>query len=106
MIETEVKPLHTPGKILSGDTHFICNIGDEISLFRINGSLRVYVAYAHGIWLYNEDDLDELIAEVTDNKIYNLNRPLNQPESSIIVRHADIVRVYMRMLGKGRPPVD
>jgi hypothetical protein len=105
MTETEVKPLHTPGAILSGDAHFICNIGDEISLFRVNGSLRVYVSHAHGIWLYGENDLDELIAEVTENKIYNLNRPLNQADSSIIVRHADIVRVYMRMLGKGRPDV-
>jgi hypothetical protein len=106
MIETEVKPLHMPGEILLGDAHFVCNIGDEVSLFQINGSLRAYVSHAHGMWLYNESDLDELIVEVTENKIYDLNRPLNQRESSIIVRHAEIVRIYMRMLGKGRPDVD
>jgi hypothetical protein len=96
MTDSEVKPLFSPGLImtLGGEAQFVCNIGGELSLWRVHNKLRVYFEHANGIWLYDDEALD---AESLDDVVEELGVRVRDGVNAV-ARHADTLRVYMQML--------
>lgn len=104
MTEEEVTPLFWPGELMRWNAKFICNIGDELSLWVLGDSLRVYGEDGYGIWLGSEEKLRELISKadrytnsVTHGYTYN---SVTLPS---IARNFEAVVVYMRMLQGAQP---
>jgi hypothetical protein len=101
MTDSEVKPLFSPGLImtLGGEAQFVCNIGGELSLWRVHNKLRVYFEHANGIWLYDDEALDAeaLDAESLDAVVEELGVRVRDGVNAV-ARHADTLRVYMQML--------
>jgi len=101
MTDSEVKPRFSPGLImtLGNEAQFVCNIGGELSLWRVHNKLRVYFEHANGIWLYDDEALDD---ESLEDVIEELGvRVLDGVNA--VARHADTLRVYMQMLRGDRP---
>jgi len=100
----EEKPLFMPGRSLIADTTiFICNINDEISLWRVDATLRAYVAHSCGVWLDNEDRLTRQLEVATEESL-RLITPMAFNTATIIARNADALAAYMGMLGGVRHP--
>lgn len=100
----EEKPLFKPGQsLIANTTIFICNINDEISLWRVDATLRAYVANSIGVWLDNEERLMRQV-EIAADKSLRLITPEAFNTATIIVRNADALAAYMGMLGGVRHP--
>ena len=98
------KPLFKPGQsLLANTTMFICNINDEISLWRADATLRVYVADSVGVWLDNEERLMRQV-EVAATAERRVTTPEAFRTATIIARNADALAAYMGMLGGVRHP--
>jgi len=93
--EDEVKPLFWPGQSLIYKAKFICNIGDELSLWAMGDVLRAYGEDGFGIWLESEEKIMEHIAIAHR---YSSNETI-----PAIARNAEAVLVYMRMLLGAQP---
>ncbi len=94
----EEKPLFKPGRsLIANTTIFICNINDEISLWRVDATLRAYVANSIGVWLDDEDRLMRQVELAT-------HAPNAFDTATIIARNADALAAYMAMLGGVRHP--
>jgi len=95
--EDEVKPLFRPGESLRMEARFICNIGDELSLWNVGEppALRAYGEDGYGIWLASEEQIREHIASASARN-YRLSIPA-------IARNYEAVLVYMRMLQGAQP---
>ena len=91
------KPLFKPGISLIRNAMFICNINDEISLWRVDATLRAYVANSVGVWL----DTEEHLMRQVDNAAH---APMACTMATIIARNADALAAYMGMLGGVRHP--
>lgn len=100
---TEEKPLFKPGRALSGEATFICNINDEVSLWRVAATLRAYVANSVGVWLDNEERLAHQV-EIAASEKHRITTPEAFRTATIIARNADALAVYMGMLGGVRHP--
>ena len=96
MTDSEVKPLFSPALImtLGNAAQFVCNIGGELSLWKVHNKLRVYFEHANGIWLYVDEALD---AESLDDVVAELGVRVRDGVNAV-ARHADTLRVYMQML--------
>lgn len=95
---TEEKPLFKPGKsLMSQGATFICNINDELSLWRVDRTLRVYVADSIGVWLDNEERLMRQVDMAAKERL-RITTPQAFRTATIIARNADAVAVYMDML--------
>jgi hypothetical protein len=95
MTEEEVKPLFRPGESLIEKAKFVCNIGDELSLWDVGTALRVYGEDGYGIWLESEEKIMEHIAIA--------HRYSNNETIPAIARNVEAVVVYMRMLQGAKP---
>ena len=96
---TEEKPLFKPGQsLMSQGATFICNINDELSLWRAADTLRVYVADSIGVWLDNEERLKRQVDMAAKERL-RITTPEAFRTATIIARNADAVAVYMDMLG-------
>ena len=93
--EDEVTPLFRPGLAVITNAKFICNIGDELSLWVLGTSLRIYGADSDGIWLESEGAIKRMIDKI--------NQYTNRATISAIARNYDAVVVYMRMLLGAQP---
>lgn len=98
---TEEKPLFKPGgSLMSQGATFICNINDELSLWRVDSmdrTLRVYVADSIGVWLDNEERLMRQVEVVAQDRL-RITTPEAFRTATIIARNADALAVYMDML--------
>lgn len=94
MTEEEVTPLFWPGASLIMKAKFICNIGDELSLWDIGGALRVYAEDGYGIWLESEEKVREHIANLDIIAAQHTVQCV-----SVISRNREAILVYMQMLG-------
>ena len=100
----EEKPLFKPGRsLIANTTIFICNINDEVSLWRVDATLRAYVANSIGVWLDNEERLMRQV-EIAADKSLRLITPEAFRTATIITRNADALAAYMAMLGAVRHP--
>lgn len=100
----EEKPLFKPGRSLIGNNIvFICNINDEISLWRVDSTLRAYVAHSIGVWLDNEERLAHQV-EIAATEKRRITTPERFRTATIIARNADALAAYMGMLGSVRHP--
>lgn len=97
------KPLFKPGQALIQNAMFICNINDEISLWRVDATLRAYVANSFGVWLDNEERLMRQVEVATEESL-RLITPEAFRTATIIARNADALAAYMGMLGGVRHP--
>jgi hypothetical protein len=96
------KPLFKPGIPLIPNAMFICNINDEVSLWRVDATLRAYVENSIGVWLDNEDLMRQV--EIAADKSLRLITPEAFRTATIITRNADALAAYMGMLGAVRHP--
>jgi hypothetical protein len=94
--DSEVEPLFRPGPELSKNPRFICNIGDELSLWSVGWSptLRIYAEDNHGIWLESEEKVRAHVDRLNEINAKNTVQCL-----SAIARNYEAIRVYMQMLG-------
>jgi hypothetical protein len=99
----EEKPLFMPRQAIFQNAMFICNINDEISLWRVDATLRAYVAHSCGVWLDNEDRLTRQLEVATEESL-RLITPMAFNTATIIARNADALAAYMAMLGGVRHP--
>lgn len=95
MTDEEVTPLFWPGESLREKAKFICNIGDELSLWALSNSLRIYGANGYGIWLENEEALKSHVDRV--------EQFTNSVTLSAIARNLETIVVYMRILQGAQP---
>jgi hypothetical protein len=98
-----VEPLFKPGISLIRNAMFICNINDEVSLWRVDDTLRVYVADSFGVWLDTEDHLMRQVDKAT-HAPSEVAMPMAFNTATIIARNADALAAYMGMLGGVRHP--
>lgn len=94
--DTHIAPLFKPGLSLFKRSSFVCNINDELSLWRTDGHLRVYTADSLGVWL-TEDSL-RTYAKLAANDWASRVTPQASDKAKTITRNADALRVYMNML--------
>lgn len=95
---TEEKPLFKPGQsLMSQGATFVCNINDELSLWRVDRTLRVYVADSIGVWLDNKGKLTHQVDIATAERL-RITTPEAFRTATIIARNADAVAVYMDLL--------
>lgn len=95
---TEEKPLFKPGQsLMSQGATFICNINDELSLWRAHDTLRVYVADSIGVWLDTKGKLMRRVDMAAEGRL-SITTPQAFRTATIIARNAEAVAVYMDML--------
>jgi len=96
MMDVEVEPLFRPGPSLIMKARFICNIGDELSLWDVGDppKLRIYAEDGSGIWLESEEKVRAHVDRLDEINARNTVQCL-----SAIARNYEAIRVYMRMLG-------
>jgi hypothetical protein len=90
MTEEEVTPLFWPGESMRVNARFVCNIGDELSLWNVGKSLRAYGQDGFGIWLDSE--------KAVKRHIDKIDQYPNSVTLHAIARNFEAVVVYMRML--------
>ncbi len=90
MMDVEVEPLFRPGPSLIMKARFICNIGDELSLWDVGSELRIYGENGFGIWLESEEKVREHIVRASTYT--------NDKTAPAVARNAEAVLVYMRMM--------
>lgn len=94
----EEKPLFKPGKSLIGNNiMFICNINDELSLWQVDATLRVYVADSIGVWLDTKSHLMRQVEIATQHRLSSIT-PDAFRTATTIARNAEALAVYMDML--------
>lgn len=95
-MDVEVEPLFKPGSSLRDhNPTFLCNINDEISLWRVGGWLRAYTADGLGTWMSPSDQLNEIIALA--------RRPVDVTERvsihrKTLAKNIEQLSVYVNML--------
>lgn len=96
MTENEVKPLFKGG---ADSAEFLCNIGGEVSLWRIgrgvgnDSSIRAYTADFKGEWLSDLQDHEAYIKKLGPY-------PAMREHAEILRRNMDAILVYAAMLGE------
>jgi hypothetical protein len=98
----EIKPLFVPGPSVRPNYNFVCNIADELSLWRQRdtNTFRVYNKDSRGAYLQAglvEDPIRGYEEVVEGNKPYDLGRPTVDLYRTI-VKHKEALTVYMAML--------
>jgi len=90
MMDVEVTPLHGPALALRG--YFVCNINGEVSLWNMNGTLRVYTARSCGAQVIDLVEAHEKHLEILDRW------PTMRDHAEILRRNMDTILVYAAML--------
>lgn len=95
---TEEEPLFRPGQsLMNQGAIFVCNINDELSLWRVDDTLRVYVADSIGVWLDTKSNLMRQVDMAAKERL-RITTPEAFRTATIIARNADAVAVYMDLL--------
>ncbi len=101
MTENEVKPLFKGG---ADSAEFLCNIGGEVSLWRIgrgvgnDSSIRAYTADFKGEWLSDLQDHEAYIKKLGPY-------PAMQKHIDTLRRNIDVIKLYGAMLQEPRSGV-
>lgn len=102
MMDVEVKPLFKSAAASSRDAEFLCNIGGEVSLWRIgNGvgsSIRAYTADYKGAWISDPQDLEVYVKRLEFV-------PSMQEHAAALRRNIDVIKLYGVMLEETRSGV-
>lgn len=99
---SDMPPLFVPGPSVRSNYAFVCNIEDELSLWRQRetNTFRVYSANGRGAYLNvfpSEDALRAYEEVVRGDGPYDLSRSTIELYRTI-VKHRDILTVYTAML--------
>lgn len=88
----EIEPIYRPGvPMVRGDT-FICNINDEVSLWRCGGYLRAYAENSKGWWINQYRVRMITYSDVVDPSFRDR-----------LVRNAEAVLTFAAMLDGSNP---